>query len=454
VASTILHVRNPDSVVTEVGNFVDFAVSAHFISGEATGPAYNWNFGDIVGAIQGEDERYPVTEPYYRYSLSGYCPNLKWKQKKKGAIDAIKDFKKRELSGAKPESGRRRRRQPGLCMTYSNQFNLPFGEVLAGGLCPNGTEPGAKPTGGPGCVYTYDPPKGHAVVNLDELVGITKEDCGGRLCRNWKDFRRHCSNKHYHRKFNYKSRRRYSTLLRSKLCIEYDIHKDCAKDCNSAACHKVPPNKRELGLPFWRGRCSAHMNAQRSERLAQAFGVTKAGKAHQLLQEISEDTCLSNEKMCHPDPNSGGMYCSRAWAGICQPCYIPNTGQPYTEAKTTPICPWSVLMTKDYSKKPAMQPNCTSKLPRDLCCLYSDTCDTSLTSDPLPVTEDGFAFAASRQDTAKMADFLQRAAHQAYAANVTNLVKLRGFAYWQWGLSPIVGKTFPEVMRSLRHYLL
>jgi len=453
-------VKNPESVLNAVGNFVDFALSALFISGEATGPAYNWNFGDIVGAQKGEDPRWPLSDPYYRFSLSGFCPNLKWNQKKKGAIAAIKKHKHDEDGQAPPpETGRRRRRQPGMCMTYSNQFHLPFGEILRGGLCPNGTTAGKLPTGLPGCIYTYEPPKtsGFAMVDLDEVVGITREDCDGRLCRNWRDWRRHCSNKKYHRKFNYKSRRRYSTILRSRACVEYDIHKACAKSCDSRACKKVPARKRELGLPFWKGRCSAHMNAQRSERLAVMLGIKSASKTHQLLKAPSAETCLSpNSELCHPNATMGGMYCSRLWGGICQPCYVPGTVAEYVDEQdeTRPICPWSIFEASSDYKSAAMQPKCASDEPKDLCCLYTGGCNKTYTTEPLPITDNGFAVVSSKQDTKAMVSFLKRAALEAYGAEITNEKKLAKMAHWQWGLAPIKGKSLASVMAIVKHYFI
>eukprot|EP00413_Alexandrium_margalefii_P049266 CAMPEP_0204610200 /NCGR_PEP_ID=MMETSP0661-20131031/61378_1 /ASSEMBLY_ACC=CAM_ASM_000606 /TAXON_ID=109239 /ORGANISM="Alexandrium margalefi, Strain AMGDE01CS-322" /LENGTH=747 /DNA_ID=CAMNT_0051622003 /DNA_START=77 /DNA_END=2321 /DNA_ORIENTATION=+ len=448
------HVRNPDSAISAVGHHVDFARSAHFIEGEATGPAYNWNFGDIVGVQKGADRRWPFAEPYYRFSLSGFCPNLKFPQKRSGAIKAARLFREQE-AGELSAGGRRRRRHVGVCMTYSNQFNQPFGKVLKGGLCPNGTEPGRMPTGAPGCVYTYERPTREAVVELDDLVGITKEDCGGRLCRDWQDFRNHCTNRRYHRQFNYKSRRRYSTVLRSHKCVEYDIHKACAKSCSSPACRQVSPHKRELGLPFWHGRCSAHMNAQRAERLAAAFGIYSAGKAHQLQRSPNGETCLSStSSLCHPDAKTGGKYCTRLWGGVCQPCYVPGANATYLKAKTTPMCPWSIFRyTGDYHSANS-KPVCSSNLPEDLCCLYTSTCNTTLTSDPLPLTDDGFAYVSSKQDTKAMVAFLERAAYDAFAANVTDAEKLERIAYWQWGLSPIPGKTLEKVMKLVKHYLI
>lgn len=350
-----------------------------------------------------------------------------------------------------------------MCMTYSNQYHQPFGEVLRGGLCPNGTAPGKLPTGAPGCVYTYTPPTSADAVSLDEVVGINKQECrGGRLCKDWRDWRRHCSNKKYHRKFNYRSRRRYSTVLRSKACVEYDIHKACAKSCSAKACQKVHPRKRELGLPFWKGRCSAHMNAMRTERLAGALGLKTAGHSHQLLRDTQPaGTCLSGNRseICTPVPNMGGPYCTRMWGGICQPCYVPGAVKPYEDLSDVqqPMCPWDIFKaSKDYTKAASL-PKCASGLPGDLCCLYTGTCNATLTAEPLPITDDGFAVVSAKQDTKAMAEYLRRAASVAYGAEIDQprkLAKLRKIAYWQWGLAPIKGKALPSVMAMVKHYFV
>jgi len=440
-------VRNPDSVIDTVGavdSFVDFAKSAHFIDGEATGPAYNWNFGDIVGAQRGGDSRFPTREPYYRFSLSGFCPNLKFDEKEKGAQRAIKARKDAETG-----STHRRRRHRGVCMTYADRGNLPYGEVLRGGLCPNGTLPGKVPTGGPGCIYTYTEPTQKDTVYIDDLVGITQEQCGSRKCKDYEDFRKHCSNRRYHKKFNYKSRRRYSKLVKSKACVEYDIHKACARSCNSKACLRVPSHRREIGLPFWKGRCSSTENAKRSEALAEAFGIADATTSHKTMSGIPGETCLTRDKtaVCHPDVNKGGRYCTRSFSGVCQPCYIPNTAQEYPHKNSTPVCHWDVLtVNADYVH---LRPNCSSDLPRDLCCLYSHTCNATLMAGELPFDEDGYAYIASMQSTRAMVRFLQGAFQDAFKLDVSP-IKLAHYAYWLWGPSPVQGSTLQDTLKRLR----
>jgi len=477
-------IKNPETVIAAVGqvdNFVDFAAFADFIDGEATGPQYNWNFGDIVGCQMGSDVRCPLSDPYYRISLSGYCPNLKFKDKARGAQAAMKH---RRTSGEEPletkaeataevleeadegnsslvetgveeGTGRRRRRHmsKAVCMTYAEAGSLPYGEILRGGLCPNGTEPGKVPTGQPGCIYTYDEPdESQDIVKLDDVVGITSEDCGDRKCKDYRDFRLHCSNRNYKKKFNYRSRRRYNTVLRSRLCIEYDIHKACARSCESRACQRVPANKREIGLPFWKGRCSAHANDVRAEKLAEAFNIAGATTAHNLNRWKAGETCLSFDpsSMCHPVPANGSRYCTRAWGGVCQPCWIPGANSSLPEdQQSTPQCPWSVLTERSDYANPSLHPLCASNLPRDLCCLYSSTCNSTLANETV-LTEDGFAYVSAMQSTEVMAEFLQHLAFDRFQKNIASSARLSELAYWLWGISPRAA-SFDHVVAKLEH---
>lgn len=451
IAGISARVRNPDSVIAEVGsvhNFVDFAANAAFVNGMATGPRYNWDFGDIVGVAGFHDKSYPSLNPFYQFSLSGYCPNLDFDQKASQT------------------------KHSGYCMKYSDRYGLPQGETLKGGLCPNGTQPGAVPTGGPGCVYTYTPPVKDNITSLDELVGITAEDCGGRPCRDWQDFRIRCTNHKYKVMFDYRDRRlrRHSRLsgghsrrhslfqrasspmlMKTTLCVEYDIHKACAKDCNSPACLRIPPHRREVGLPFWKGRCDPMKNARRAEILAQAMGVASATKTHSLVRTEERTTCLVKDAsaMCHPDTSTGGMYCSRAWAGVCQPCYIPGTVKPYAAA-STPTCPWDILRASGDYAHSAYHPKCASNSPKDLCCLYSNTCDAVAMEDALDITknatEDGYAYVASLQNTELMQAYLGRATYESSGAVVPPGEDFATAAYWNWGRGPTVGACLEKMV--------
>jgi len=133
------------------------------------------------------------------------------------------------------------------------------------------------------------------------------------------------------------------------------------------------------------------------------------------------------------------MYCTRAWGGVCQPCWIPGANATESlpaDQRAMPRCPWGVLTERGDYASPSLHPLCASNLPRDLCCLYSASCNGTLASDPAPLTEDGFAYVASKQSTAAMAEFLQRVALDRYQRNVTSAGRLSSFAYWLWGASP------------------
>jgi hypothetical protein len=458
IAGMQARVRNPDSVIAEVGsvnNFVDFAANAAFVDGMATGPRYNWDYGDIVGVAGLRHRAYPTRNPYYQFSLSGFCPNLLFKEKR-----------------ARPS------KQSGSCMKYSDHYNLPQGETLKGGLCPNGRLPGAMPTGGPGCAYTYTPPTKDNITSLDDLVGITQQSCGGRRCKNWQDWRLHCTNRKYKVMFNYKEKRHFShrhahgrrrhslvetdtspTFIKTSVCVEYDIHKACAKDCNSRACRRVPEHRREVGLPFWRGRCDPVKNARRAEMLAEALGIVNATASHKLVRAQDTTTCLvaDSTAMCHPNPNTGGMYCSRAWAGVCQPCYIPGTVEPYPENKTTPACPWSILRSSADYADPVLHPKCASDLPRDLCCLYTNTCDSDVIEDVMNIStnasEDSFAYVSSLQNTKLMKALLGRAAYESFGISLVDDDALNTAAYWEWGQAPILGASLENIMASVKVHL-
>eukprot|EP00415_Alexandrium_ostenfeldii_P000267 UN0267 len=204
------------------------------------------------------------------------------------------------------------------------------------------------------------------------------------------------------------------------------------------------------------------MNAMRVERLAMHLGLATAGKTHQLLRETTpKGTCLSGNRfeICKPTANMGGPYCTRLWGGVCQTCYIPGAKKEYEDLNDVqqPMCPWNLFdATADYAKA-AAKPKCASASPGDLCCLYTGTCNKTLTAEPLPITEDGFAVVSSKQDTKAMVEYLRRAASVAYGAEIDEprkLAKLKKIAYWQWNLAPIKGKTLKSVMAMVKHYFV
>ena len=147
-------------------------------------------------------------------------------------------------------------------------------------LCdnPNGTHPYTfrDPDGRPGCVYSYDNAN-RVEVNLDEIAGITNEDCHGGKCADWSDFRLGCMNDDYRNVFKL-TRDGAGKIIEAhkepvSYCVEYDINPFCEEDCMSAACQELPADEKEIGIPFWRGRCSPEANSKRAEAIAAAMGI-------------------------------------------------------------------------------------------------------------------------------------------------------------------------------------
>lgn len=140
--------------------------------------------GDLVGALSfhppNGDVRFPLEETYYWFSLSGPCPNMK--------------------NGEKSSSNCSKY-QKGLVPEKKSQY-------VAGGLCKPKLFSSDIPDGTPGCSYYIE---NYTTKNLDEIAGITQEDCGGRKCSSWSDFRLHCSNQNLS-----------FTHLGVKYCKEYD----------------------------------------------------------------------------------------------------------------------------------------------------------------------------------------------------------------------------------------
>merc|ERR1712232_650535 len=127
-------------------------------------------------------------------------------------------------------------------------------------------------------------------------------------------------------------------------------------------------DKREIGLPFWRGRCDPLANAKRMEKAAHMFGISNAETEHAVIAEDLRDQKQACDKLvsglspCKPAGNKGGPYCTRMWGMVCSVCFIPGTRMSYgnpTEAK----CPYNVLDSVDYKLGP--KPACKSKKPRD-----------------------------------------------------------------------------------------
>lgn len=480
--------------------FADFGPFITFDYGQATNlePLQLLErLGDFVGAQQNSGDGFVYNDPYFWFSLPGFCPNLPykctngWTDTEQGggekcehdpAIHTAQCLPTGIGPGPCPSKGTRDKPRFIEDNKKKSCTWVPFNNkhVLQGGLCyPGGSVHTGKtedvklmqPAGIPGCVYSYDHNQIEQV-KLDDLVGLKDEDCGGKKCETWYEFRTKCTNKAYKQKFE----NTVPPEVRAfDYCIEYDIHPACARSCTDPACLEVAEDKRELGLPFWKGRCDAMANQERMEKLAHLFKVPGAMTNHQVLQppsaEFAVQICDRSIDGKHPNgmakgtlqclPNTpanlfgGGPFCTRAWGGVCRTCRIEGTKTAFPDV-AQPACPLDVLKPKEYGDKiKTFCRNgacCLSKKPSEKCCLYFDSCHIKLADveksidDPnVPLDEELAELADAKQDTAVMLKFLKRVAKEygniedaAIASKTDELTKM---AYWSWGKAPKVGKT-------------
>eukprot|EP00428_Durinskia_dybowskii_P034309 CAMPEP_0170262948 /NCGR_PEP_ID=MMETSP0116_2-20130129/31357_1 /TAXON_ID=400756 /ORGANISM="Durinskia baltica, Strain CSIRO CS-38" /LENGTH=512 /DNA_ID=CAMNT_0010514017 /DNA_START=54 /DNA_END=1590 /DNA_ORIENTATION=- len=423
IARIRFKIRNPGSLLSPSNHLVtqvDFGPFVTYDSGVATNPQtqeFIKDHGGYVGVQLQADHRWPYDAPYFWFSVTGFCPNVRYDEvpmtrdtyveaqgRRERKCTAIADEAKCRSAGVCDLRLQAIDVAP-QCLNHSSTGGV-VGKVL-GGLCSGGMEDlSVVPTGEPDCTYSYG--KADKLL-VDTVTGLLDEDCGGRKCEDWLDFRRHCTNTTYRQKFDLVTKR----AVPFKYCIEYDIHPFCEADCFSTACQALPEEEKELGLPFWRGKCDARSNARRAGHLWDVFAKqVDAGKVSANLMPTDQDrnTCVHETPgVCTPAPGQGGSYCTRQWAGVCSNCFIPGTREVW-RATHFPHCPYDVLAASDYAGRfPA--PRCASRLPRDLCCLYTRDCAVRASSaEDAPLDEDGFALVASWGNTSAMAAFLARAA--------------------------------------------
>lgn len=445
--------------------YQDFGPFMAFSKGQTlddTGLEYLTRFGDFVGLQPQQDQRWPYAAPYFWYSLPGYCPNLLTSDKAGGrqaqqSINRVCAGLQETACKNTPVcrwswTGNTLTSCSGTdlvpaCFNYSAQSGQRG--VVLGGLC---TDPATgavtsnlPPSGNFGCTYTYSQVSN---VSIDVLAEITSQDCGGRLCNSWLDFRLNCSEPSYRRQFDAGS----GEIIDVSFCVEYDIHPYCASDCQDPQCTSLDPSARELGLPFWQGRCDASANAARAARLANLFQIEGAMTEHRLVSQqiwnLAEPCVKKVPGLCAPAPGEGGMYCSREWSGVCQPCYIPGTVADYPAKASQPMCPWDILSKPDYAGK--FIPTCATTVPKDLCCLYSKSCgaDWSIADkSALPLDDNGLAIAQSGMSNDVMVSFLANAA--AKRGMSINSLLLQDFAYTLWGRTPTSEVNFEKTIKKL-----
>jgi len=442
-------VKNPDAL-SEVQ--MDFNGYVTFDFGQASNMQQWEDFtehGDFVGVQQQSNSHVPFNDPYYWFSLSGFCPNLPFTS---AAITTLCPEDPTTLSGtcsSKEEVktfGCRATGDSGMdkCLCYQD------GSTVWGGLCgaDESRSPPTElsvPTGGRGCTYSYDPQPDH--INIDELVGITAEMCNGQPCADWADFRENCDNAQLKRSFT-----ALGGIKRTTYCVEYDLHPDCAQlGCEHPICLGVPEPQRELGLPFWQGRCKERANAARAEAASEAFGVENAASEHIITHptapEYANARCNRTSSLeCSPNMLFGEGYCTRAWSGICTSCRIAGTEQPTANRDAT-HCPWSVARgNSEYQWTLDNGRWCKSSLkPSDLCCLYSDSCATKLADvpamvDTMPLDDDSLALVLATSDTDAIFEFFTRIAKELLSVPdadlEANAIALTEESYWAWGDKP------------------
>jgi len=453
--STILRYRflakNPDTL-SQVS--MDFNGYVTFDFGQASNRQQWGDFtdhGDFVGAQAQSNTHVPFNDPYYWFSLSGFCPNLPFTS---AAITTLCPEDPATLSGtcsSKSESknfgcaatGQTGHSAMDKCLCYRD------GSVVWGGLC--GADESRSPptmlevpTGARGCTYSYDPTPEH--ISIDELVGITSVMCNGQPCADWADFRTNCDDPEYKRAFT-----ALGGVKRTSYCVEYDIHPDCAQlGCDHPTCHMVGENY-ELGLPFWKGRCNARSNSGRAEAASEAFGVEHAASSHIITVPSSDEymsvPCNRSSSLeCSPNMLFGEGYCTRAWSGVCTSCRITGTEQA-TANPNAPFCPWEVAATySEYHHTLTGGRWCKSSLkPSEMCCLYSDSCaikkaDVPGMVDTMPLDDDSLALVLATQDTDTVHTYLTRIAKEMLSVTDADLAdkatELTEESYWAWGDKP------------------
>jgi len=393
---------------------------------------------DHVGVQRQSNKYVPFVNPTYWFSLSGFCPNLPYTR---DAITAVCTEDMRTLLGtcsSKYDALSKGCAAPNMpseakhkCLCYNDQAT----SVVWGGLC-GATEDRAPPTelkvptGQRGCTYSYVATP--SVLSLDELTGITKETCGGgRPCVDYADFRANCDNREY--------RKRFSPLGAEKaanVCVEYDLHPDCAQmGCDSPQCQRS--SRKELGLPFWRGRCDAEANSGRAEKAAKLFGIPDADENHIITHppspEYEKVPCNRGKNLeCQPNTITGEQHCTRAWSGVCTACRVAGFRKPALVLQQA-MCPWDVL--KLYPD--ASSAHCKSQKASEVCCLYFGSCQPAGDS----LNDDSFAEVMFSKDTATVKAFMARVASELLGVSASDIAAkddvLSAQAYWAWGQSPV-----------------
>mmetsp|Transcript_97404 Transcript_97404/g.231755 ORF Transcript_97404/g.231755 Transcript_97404/m.231755 type:complete len:761 (+) Transcript_97404:54-2336(+) len=330
-----IRVRNNMSS-SDVNVQAEFSKYVPFENGALVTPADAEMFarsGDLVGVQSYHpphgDVRYPLQRTFYWFSLNGPCPNQPDGQKSSNCTTY----------------------QPGLVPKKKSQ-------VVAGGLCKRFFTKNI-PDGTPGCSYYIEKVE---TAKLDSVVGITDQDCGGRKCADWGDFRSHCSNATL--SFTYSG---------VKYCKEYDFP-DCISSCQDAC---KPQN--EVGIPFWTGRCDPARNEERAAMIEKAFGGSQTDSYY-----TTNPRCDQYGPMCNkPVPDAGVAYCHRDASGVCDACYVPGTTHPASPRPPSQVaCRYDLFLNKKLPQYKDFLPKCASSCSgacslsseSAACCVYIGKC--------------------------------------------------------------------------------
>jgi len=190
-----------------------------------------------------------------------------------------------------------------------------------------------------------------------------------------------------------------------------------------------------------------------------SFQIAGAATQHQTVDQAllqQHAPCVhANSSNCRPTSNgSSGPYCSRAFAGVCERCFIPgasskeegNSVHPVPE----PYCPFNILESVDYRNS---TPTCRSNRSSEMCCLYTNSCNGSANPHNATLDDDGLALVAARLSTEDMAKFLKRAFEQKENTSVgaAQFDHLRKAAYYEWSPRPL-GRSFHVTMARVRSF--
>lgn len=416
-----LKVKNPPAAIA-AGSHFEFGPFTPFAMGVALENVERFaDLGDHVGirafepgtgaGDEGDEPRFAYGSTYYAFSMNGPCPNLPEHEKRSGSGFSEECLR---YDGASSSEGNEGSSSGGGLAGLAGLGGLAglvggSDDGMVRGVYCSGlfrAPESETPDGTNGCVVSLE---GLWQVSLDDVVGIKEQDCGGRFCENWYDFRLNCADLSL----------RFQDSDGRVRCREYASSAACASSCFSEGCE----GSVHAGLPFWAaggGRCSAARNEQRAAAVAARLEaqLERQQQPAQLLQSASKGTSASAARaaalleavqtaallapslswqddayyilstpcdsfpLCDtPSPLAGTGYCSRDGSGICVPCYVPGTvEEPEVVPPGVPECRLNLFMagwpTAPYAEqRPSCAGTCGGPCEEaSLCCIYRGEC--------------------------------------------------------------------------------